>query len=88
MCVCVCVCVILCVCVRVCSPFLMFLVMSPNCEPADDSPPGIAEGECVCVCVCLCVVVCDCVCAGACVCPMFDVPSHVFQVYPRNIDLG
>jgi len=62
-CVCVCVCVIVCVCVRVCSPFLMFLVMSPNCEPADDSPRGVPEG----VCVCLRVCVCDCVCVCACV---------------------
>jgi len=65
--VCVCVCVrggvSLCVYVRVCSPFLMFLVMSPNCEPADDSPRGVPEGACVCLRVC----VCDCVCVCACV---------------------
>jgi len=45
------VCVIVYVCVRVCSPFVMFLVMSPNCEPADDSPRGVPEGVFACVCV-------------------------------------
>ena len=55
----------MCVCVRVCSPFLMFLVMSPNCEPADDSLCCVPEGLCVLVYVC--VVVCDCVCVCACV---------------------
>ena len=45
----------MCVRVRVCSPFLMFLVMSPNCEHADDLPRGRSEGVCVCAHVCLCV---------------------------------
>ena len=62
----------MCVCVRVCSPFLMFLVMSPNCGSADDSPRVVIEGVCG-VRVCVCVVVCDCVC-GVCV---FVCVSHL-----------
>jgi len=75
-----------CVCVRVCSPFVMFLVMSPNCEPADDSPRGVPEG-CVCACVCVwwCVIVY--VCVRVCVpCSMFLVMS--FKCIPGILIWG